>query len=884
MGICISQVTNLHGKVKTFDNSSCSWATVSLLRLDSVVIHTTFTSNDGDFSFDAGVVPGPYILSIHHVSFKALYRRIFIKENSPRELGVFTLYPRPDTLKAALITQEASRPTIRGDTLEYNTTRIRMNRYDNIQALLSRLPGVQVEPDGSIRVNGQRVERILVDGEDIFDGSPSFITRDFNADMVAKVQLLKKKSRQSEFTGIDDGKRTVTMNIVLKADAKRGYFGKAEAGGGDRNFYNADGMIGSFMGRQQLVGVAMASDIGRIAVGIGSGIMVLAPGRNDLLGASAGSGIPRVRTGGLHYANSWGVDQNHASGNYQYGHVSTEPVTTNTSVQTLQDKIYLQRQLSHSVNSQDQQGGFATFGFSNGLSTWQFDVSGGESQGRNRFGSSSYSCFNDTLVNNSERTIQSDGRNQNFQSVVSWRIRGRRKSGRVFSVVAGLGGNDNTTNGYLYSINRYFQQNGVVLSVDTTDQRKRLASNHYSLNIGVNYTDSLGKHAQWGVSYSFLVEKNHSNQDTYGRQEEQYDRFIDSLSSQYREKVTTHQAGLSLVDNIGKIRLTLGVDGVANAYQQKDRLRPTPVRYAWVSLAPRMISEYAISSSSSLTLTYNGTSRPPSVQQLQPIQNNTDPLHIVQGNPHLRPVYTHSFGGNFQQFRSLSITLGWTIDLNNSDISMRTLTDSLGRQVSQALNVKGARAANVFFSLGSKINALGIDVRFNSNLRYNKQYNYINADLSGNDIYSTISSLSLAKFVPDKFDIVLGGGGGYSYTRSSVDPLAALRYWTANGGIHGSYFPVPGLELSSSANYAWRQKTRAFDANNTTWLLNAYLDKSFWNNKVSLRWSIENILDQNAGVSRTSSYNETSESITNTIGRYWMISAIFRFDKKPGKE
>jgi len=882
-----AQVTGIHGRVIASDSSSCTQALISLLRPDSIVIQSTFTHKDGRFILDKAIPSGNYILSIRHLSFQPQFHKVLLNRQTSTDLGLFVLFPRADSLEAVIVTPRDIRPRLKGDTLEYNTGGVRLNRYANIEALLSRLPGIQVDPDGTITINGQRVERLLVDGEDLFGNSPSIVTRNFNADMIEKVQLLKKKSKQSEFTGIDDGTRTNTLNLVLKESHRHGYSGKAEAGGGDRDYYNANGLIASFANRQQVTLLAMASDIGNIAFNFGNpnGSLMAAPGGNDALGASAGRGIPRVTATGLHYANTWNGNQSHVTGNYQYGHVYTEPVLSTINQQTLPDTIYLQRQQSHSINSQDQHGLNMLFDYLPGVSSaWQFSFGGGDLQSRNQLGSTGSSAFNDALVNSSQRTIRSNVSDRNFQGTVSWRTQGRKRAARIFSVVAGLNGINSNTTGFLYSLNSYYQPGGALTHIDTTDQRKKITDKSTFLNLSANYTDSLGKNAQWGISYTFSTNNSRSDQNTYGRGEGKYDNFIDSLSSHYTNLVTRHQAGLVLMDKIGALRLTLTANLESALYQQNDRLRDTHFRYAYFFFVPRVQSDYAINSFSSLSMTYSGNSTQPSIQLLQPIQNNTDPLHLNLGNPNLRPMFTHSFSGSYQSFRTLQLQIGGSFVINSSDISTRTITDSLGRQVSQPINIKGATSGSLDFSVGHRIKLLDLDARYNSHVSYGHSYNYVNTDLSANDIYNTTAGLSVNKFVPDKFSISLSAGGGYSHSQSSVDAAAAIHYWTANGAVFASCFPMKGLELNSGLGYSWRQKTSAFDANNTTLLWSAFVDKRFWNDKMSLRCSINNILNQNPGITRTNSYNQTSETVINTIGRYWILSATYRFERQAKKQ
>lgn len=872
----------MHGVVFGNDSVACVQATVSILRLDSSIIQETFTRKDGRFKFESNPPYGAYILSIRHLTFSPVYRKLTFTSKTNPDLGYFILTPRVDSLQAVVIAAEDERPHFRGDTLEYNTSGVKLNRYANIEALLSRLPGVQVNPDGTITINGQRVQRLLVDGEDLFGSDPTIVTRNFNANMIDKVQLLNKRDRKSEFTGIDDGTRTKTLNLVLKESSKHGYYGKVEGGVGDQGYYDVKGLLGSFVGHQQIVGLAMSSDIGNIAFNFGDadGSLLLSPIGNDPLGANAGGGVPTVSAVGGHYANSWNGKQDHTVGNYEYGHSYTLPFTETTTSQALSDSVYVQQSQNHSINSQDLQGLNLAYTYSpTERSSIDLSFSGANRSGHNELVAFQNSSFNDTLANSSERNVNSDVTDHIFNGAISWRMQGEKR-GRVFSIVTAFSHSNSTADGYVYSLNQFYQPNGSLLQNDTTDQRKGFLNTSGLFSVSSSYVDSIGKHMQIGFSYTFSSSNSQANQDTYNKDGGKYDEFVDSLSSHYKDVVTNNVGGVIIINQVGKLKMTSTANFSSVVYRQEDQLLGTNLRYGYFSFLPRIQGDYAMGRFSAVSFTYTGSSVQPAIQLLQPVQNNTDPLHISLGNPNLRPMYTHSINGSYQSFRALQLTLAGAFTINNTDISTRTITDSLGRQISEPINVEGAKTGAADFSIGYKIKPYNLDVRFNAHQSYGRSYNYVNATLSANDILNSGAGISINKFVPDKYAFSLSGGGSYSYSRSSVDESAAIGYWVSNGAASASFFPMKGLEMNSQIGYTWREKTSAFDTNSSIWAWNAAINKDFWDGRVTVHWSFDNIFNQNAGITRSSLMNTTTETITNTIGRHWLISAAYHFDHK----
>ncbi len=872
----------IKGRIRdTALHKDCSLAVIALLQADSFLLKFTRSRKDGSFSI-SGLPAGQYRILVTHPAYSDYSGTLTLRDGMVIDAGILSLSPKADTLTAVVVTPKTIPPRMNGDTLEYNTAHVRLKVNANVEELLARLPGVQIDQNGGITVNGKKIQRLLVDGEDLFGGDPSIVTRNFNADMIARVQVLERKSDQSQFTGIDDGQTTKTLNLTLKEDSKRGYFAKVEAGADPQGYYNCNGLLGSFKGRRQFAALGMVANTGNTgfsgAMGdLGAGLSV-GGGTNDALGASAGGGIPQVIGGGIHYADKWNGSEDHVVGNYQYGRLVTHPVSSTRTEQILTDSIYVQNQQSNSVNNQEQHGLSADYDYiPDSLSAFRFSLGGMNMQGHNEFASTGNSSFNDTLVNNSLRTIRSDVNNQSFRGSLMWRIRGRKKKGRNFSVLAGMAEQDNTTKGYLYSLNNFFHPDGSPQSADTTDQRKVISTNGLFVNSSLNYTEPLWKDAILGISYGLSFNKSQSLQSTYNKGDGKYQDYIDSLSNHYQNNVLTQRTTINLQVNDKTFGYTIGGDILHYSYRQTDLLKDSVLKYQYLNFAPRVNARYNINPFTGFSFDYNGNTQQPSVTQLQPVQNNNDPLHVVLGNPDLHPSFSHNFGLGFHNFQPLVLNLGVNFGFTTNSISTKTYTDSLGRQVSQAVNVSGSENAGLYFSINKKLKPIDLDVGFNTNLSYGRSVNYIGQSLSNNDSYNTGGGISLSKYVPDKYSFSINSNVNYSYSRSSINTGVETRYWTQSQNAQLSVFPIKDFEVNTNCYYNWRQKTSTFDQNNSTLLWNAFINRNFFSNRLAIRWQINNILNQNAGISRSNYINQISESNFNVIGRYWLLSATYRF-------
>lgn len=880
--IHLSAQSSLIGRLHDSDrNKDCALAAIALLRPDSTLVQYTRSKKDGTFGFK-NLPAGGYILLVSHPSYSTYSTAVDLKEGISADLRILTLFPNSDTLAPVIVRPRTLPPKMHGDTLEFNTGHIKTRINATVEELLVRLPGVWVDQNGVITVNGQKIERIMVDGEDLFGANPTIVTRNFNADMIAKVQVLDRKSDLSKFTGIDDGKTTKTLNLTLKEDSKRGYFLKAEVGGGPQGYYSVNGLIGSFKDHRQFAALGMLANTGN--TGFSGGIeemgsnLSIAGGSNDALGASAGAGIPRATGGGMHYANQWKGDESHAVGNYSYGSVATHPFSSFINRQTLPDSIYTQQEQSSSVNTGDQHALDAEYDYRpDSVSAFRFSLEGNSMKGHNDLNSTGSSMFNDTLVNNSLRAIHSDVQNLGLLGTIMYSRRTSRKKDRNFSIVVGVGKQDNDTQGYIYSQNNFYQHDGSLLRTDTTDQRKRFASQGLTANGTITYIEPMWKRTVFGVIYDLSFSGNQSSQEVYGREDGKYNAYIDSLSSRYQNNVLVQRGTVYMMARSHKFGYGIRAQLQRSGYKQTDLAKDSALNYHYVNFVPRANVSYNFDNSMVFKFNYTGSTQQPTITQLQAVQNNNDPLHITIGNPNLHACFSHSFSLGFNLVRSSIIGVGINFSLTSNTISTKTYTDTLGRQVSQAVNTNESNNAGVNFSFNRSITSLGLNIGVNSNFSQNRSFNYVNDRLNRNDNYNVGGSIALSKFVPDKFGINFNSSATYTYSHNSINLGVPISYWTHANNLNLTVFLLPGFEINTGAFYNWRQKLDNFDKKNSTLLWNAYILRNFFKNQLAVRWQINDILSQNAGISRSTTANQTTENNVNIIGRYWMISASWRF-------
>jgi Outer membrane protein beta-barrel family len=789
-----------------------------------------------------------------------------------------TLPIKVDSLKAVIVTA-ALRPHMKGDTLEYNVEDLAMQPNAVVEELLRRLPGLQIDINGNITYNGEKIDHLLVDGQDIFGSDPTMVTRNFDASKISLVQILDRKSDDAVFTGIDDGARTKTLNLVLKESAKNGYFGKVEAGSNTDQYYNANGALAAFRNKEQFAAIGMMANTGVLGASTdGAGVGYLY-GISDPLGASAGMGIPTFSAAAMHYANTWNGAYDHVEGNYQYSHYFSQPVTSAQSFQTEPDSVYGQSQQVQSVNHRDQHWLDTKYEWvPDANSGFRFNFRGSNTQEQNEFSATGISRFNDTIVNGSLRTIQDEMSRKRADGSIAWKTKIGHQAGRIFSVITELAKLNETTNGYLNSIDRFYEPNGILQSVDTINQRKQIISHALAVNGSVNLTQPLWKGAILGMSYGLALNTDQPLQATYDRGDGSYKEMIDSLSSSLRTRTLNQYITLNLQGKTAHFTYTLGNDWLGYSYHQQELIADSAMHLHYSNLVPKVLLNYTPHQGMNIGFQYTAATQEPTISQLAPIENNNNPLYITLGNPDLKPGFNQSFKLNFHRFSSWQMNLGMNMTLVSNSISTKTTTDSLGRQISQPVNVDGGRAGGINFFIGRKI--LGFDAGFHAVGTYSRTVNYINADLSQNNSYTGGGGISLNKYVADQYNLQINTNFSYFDQVSSINTAAPVHYWTQSHSGALTIWLIPHLEIGTNATSTWQEKTSSFATSTSVLLWNSYVSRNFLHHKLVVKAQFNNMLNQNSGISRTNSANVNTETSTNILGRYWMLSAIYHFDQK----
>jgi len=908
--LCHAQSFTVKGSITdTLNNAHLPQASVVLMHAaDSVMESHARSDADGKFQLHADSA-GKYLIMITFPGFADYVDVVKLTDKSTVDLGEIPMISREHLLKEVVFTQQVAAIKVKGDTTEYMADSFKVKDNATVEELLKRLPGIQVDKDGKIVAQGEKIEKILVDGEEFFSDDPAVVIKGLQAKTLEKVQVYDKKSDQAEFTGIDDGQKTKTLNLQLKDNMKRGYFGKIDAGGGTGGYFEDQAMINMFRGKQQISAFGIMSNTGQVGLGwedndkfsSGNGTTVIDDegqvvtyfsGNDDndfggWNGVYSGQGIPTVWTGGLHYANKWDEDKYHVTGNYRGAKQDVE-IAENTITQYVLpgDSQY------YTTTKQNQFSTAQRHGL-NAMYEWKLDSTSSlkvsaDAGYRNTQTSSTYDTKSlsagDALINENTRKITSDATQQYINADVLYRKKFAKK-GRSFSLDLKENYKDSHSDGQLNAVSSFYSDS---LSNTYTDQRKQNSNNTQAFAAKLTYTEPIAKKEYLELNYGLNVNNSVGANFSYNKLPgtDAYTALDSPYSSNYKYNILTNNGGANLRFVYDKVNFSFGADVADSRYKQTDLLHgDTSYRYDYFNLFPKAAFNYKFNRQRSLSLTYNGSTRQPTIEQIQPLRQNTDPLNIAIGNPALKQEFRNTISARYNDYKVLTGRYLWasaSFNFSNDAISQATNVDSLGRRTYQYINVNGNYNGWGYLGYGFHLKKLDMDAGFDLNPGINHINNYVNGVKNVSDFNTYSFGINFNRYKDKKYSVYFTPGVTYNDNHATVSQYTT-SYWESSNELTVSVFLPLKFEVSTTLNYKLRQRTTIFDRNNDVLLWNAFVSKKFLKkDQLELKVFIYDILNQNIGYSRFAQDNYITENDYNTFTRHGMISLVWNFTKTLG--
>jgi len=916
----------IKGRLKdTAFTKSLMGATISVMGKDSSLLNYALSKSDGTFQV-TGIPFGEVIVLVSFDKYDPIYRNLTVTKEQP----VVDLGNLPLTLAAkdlGNVTVNVSPVQIKGDTTEFNAGSFKTKPNATTEDLLKKLPGVQVEKDGTVKAQGENVTKVLVDGKKFFGNDPKMATKNLPADVVDKVQVYDAQSDQSAFSGFDDGNREKTINIITKKDKRKGYFGKASAGAGDNERYAANLSLNRFNGNQQISLIAQANNTNQQNFSIqdilgamgGSGMFGGGGGLTQIVNMGGGgrgmsnagnflngtqSGIARTIASGINYNDAWSKNTS-VSGSYFYNNMNVLNgnnklretfVTNDSSLFTRSNNTSRNKNENHRFNLEIEQriDSFNSIQFRPSFSF----------QNNNSFSNTTSSTLKGSAKNVNDLVQQnfSEGNGYNINNNILFRHRFKKK-GRSLSLNLSQTFNKNVSD--RHNLNYRTNYSGTFGFTDTTDLLTDLDRDGKSYGINLSYTEPIDKKSMIEVGYNYNYSINNSNQATnrYNGALSKY--VVDSvLTNNFENTNISNRVSLNYRRQVNKEwSYTLGM-GVQHAELASDnQTKSKYLSQSFYNYFPTVMLQYSKNRAKNLRLNYRGSTRQPQISQLQDVIDATNPLSIKNGNPGLQQEFYHSINLMYTSFDIFTfknffvgINGGFTsnkignyIITNFSKSPFATVEDSVrltpGAQYSKPMNINGAYNFNAFVNYGFPIKKLKANLNFTTSGAFNRDVSLLRdasqaaATKAYTRNYAITERIGFTMNLKEKFDLNFSSASTYTIAKYSNQPQLDANFFTQMFSVEPTYSSKSGWIFGLDFDYnIYTGQSDGF--NQAVPLLNASITKQIFKNKAGeIRLSAFDLLKQNQSITRTVQENYVEDVNTQVLQRYFMVSFTYNLRK-----
>ncbi len=856
-------------------------ASVSVLKMgNNLLTGFAFSNTDGYFEVK-NIKPGDYTLQITYVGKQTL-RRPFKIEDKDVSLGEILLYDFIADATGATITADRNPITVKQDTLEYDARAFATRPNANVEELLKKLPGVEVASDGKVTAMGKEVTKVLVDGKDFFGKDPKQATRNLDADIIERVQVLDERNDMSRMTGIDDGERERVINLALKADKKKGYFGKIEAGYGTDQRYDNQLSANRFNRKMQFSVVGNLNNVNRQNFTRGEGMSVSVGGGGVRMATNFSSG----NSSGLSTTQSGGVNFNYdftknlkLNSSYSYGSVLTETERSANQQQLLgagnsfrlndvstQSEENNSHRINARLNYNPSEGQELIIRSSLSLSDGVLGYSAVQN------------TFNATDQKSVYGTRQEDGTTDGMQGSVQATYRQRLgKVGRNLVLNGQFSDNTSDKLSFLKTLDQYF----LPVKPDVLlDQEQNSTSDVLNYQGTLTYTEPISLKSIIETSYTYRNNQNDQDQQVFDLVTGQ--RTINELlTNLYNNDYKYHTVGTRYNYRASTWNVNFGVKVQSSQLEGISQKNPT-VEKSFLNFLPELNFNFNAPQSSNVRLNYSTRVREPSVRELQPVADNRNPQNVYIGNPNLNNEYAHNLNLNFFKFDMFTQTNMMAFVNASYTLNKITNEQTIGENFKQTTTPFNSDKENWsvmgFGNYGKPIRPLKIKYSFNLSSRFGRSYTLINKAENQTNTLNNSAGLSLDNIRKETLDIRLGGQVTQSISRYSLNTDQNRNYLTPSMNADLSLYLGKAKEwtLGSSFRYTQYPATSLAEASSTS-ILEARISRRILNDKALIELAGYDLLDQNSGFNRTEATNVITDETVKTLGRHILMRFTYSF-------
>ena len=897
--ILSAQTGSVKGKLVDTTLQTLNNATISVLhKRDSSLVSYTISDVKGFFEIK-NLAVGDYHLFVSFSGYEA-YKRSFsiAAAKGVVDLGTITMQHEYKTLKGVVVT-DASPVKMNGDTISFKANAFNSKPDATVEDVLKKIPGVQVQKDGSIKAMGEQIQKVYVDGKEFFGNDPKLATKNLTADMVDQIQVFDDMSEQARFTKIDDGSRTKSINIKLKKDKRKGDFGRATVGLGTESRYEGNFSLNHFRGNQRisLVGAANntnknSSTFSDISSGGTSQFSNGGdPGTGMFNAGGSLGGISKPLSAGINFNDTWGPKIDFR-GSYFYSDNSTILVQDkfrrnsfpgDSASEVSSYSNILNNNKAHKINARWEYAidSVNSILYSVNFGKQQFETATTDSSVTFADAATKYLAVKTSSAKHDAR----DGINYSGELLYRRRF---NKVGRTFT----LGWRNNKSNNESDNTNRApvktYDSYGYLDTAINLNQHGLQENESGSNIISASYTEPIGRNKLLELNYAYSANNNISDKRTYdfNGSSGKYDLLNPLLSNYFEYKHESDRAGFNFRHQIRKFNYQLGLGYQVSTQANKSinllTGNDTTIRQRFTNLFPTANISYAITRSKNIRIYYRGRSNQPTISQLQNVPDLTNPLVIKTGNPSLKQEFVNNININYNSFATNSQRFfSASLNVNYTDHKIVNSIDSIGAVIIiyKPENMDGSFSGSGMASLSFPVTgSKGLNINFTNMMYLSRNANLLFKKKNFTNLVQVNQSAGM-NYGKDHFDMAISATFIYNTASYELDESNNTKYFGQAYSIDFTYKPKSRLYFLTDIDY-YISSGRTEGYNQDAFLWNMSLAKKFFKiNTAEIKFTVYDILKQNKGISRIIGENYFEDIRANVIPGFFLISISYNLNR-----
>ncbi|MBX2878013.1 MAG: outer membrane beta-barrel protein [Saprospiraceae bacterium] len=871
------------------DGSTLPAATIVLLNPDdSTIVAGAVTDFEGVFKV-TDLKPGKLILRGQYVGYRTLSQEVEIKEVD-LDLGTLVLEEEPTVLKQVIVESRRATGVQNGDTTEFNAAAFKTMRDASAQALVEKLPGINLE-NGTLQAQGENVVQVLVDGKEFFGQDVKAALQNLPAEIVQSVQIYDRKSDKAELSGFDDGEEEKTINIVTKADRRRGKFGRTSFGYGSDGRYLAGASVNFFDNNRRVTLTGLSNNINTLDYSADANSQGETRNQN---------GIITTNTLGINFSDEWGK-KIEISGSYQYSQGENEINSTRIRDYILpssEEQLYRES----NANTQNNEDHRFSMRFDYNINDRNRLVIRPNISVRSDQENSFFfgrTTVGDDPLNQSENTRNDDNQDFSFNNRMYFSHKFLKK-GRTFTLglTTGYGSNQDVAN--RLAVNDFF---GTETRQEILDQYITRDRTSFSWETNFSYTEPVGKKGQIELEYEVGNNLNDSDQITYDVLEDPDPNEVvllpdTALSNTFTSEYLSQEIELGYQYKLDKFRIQVEAE-YRQSDLQNDQAFPQPffLERTFRNLAPTVRIDFQFTKTSRLDLDYDTRINVPSINQLQDVFDITNPLRLSTGNPDLAQAFTHRIRGRYRSrnrktdrsifaFMQASITDNF---ITNSSIIAEETTEleegiilERGSQFFFPVNVDGYWDLRSYFSYSMPAGFIKSNINFNSSINFSHRPGVVNDEVNFVDNTSFRLGFRLSSNISDQIDFNFSTRSSYNLVDNSLRPTLNNNFFSQSTRFSTDWVVWKDLVYRLDLNHRFNGGL-SDDLERSFLLLNMSIGtKIFRNKRGELSLQVYDLLQQNNSINRNVTELFIEDVQSNVLQRYFMLTFSYNIRQFSG--